>query len=609
MGGTGVIRFCGEDFLQLIISKRHPKLSLNGNNWGFTIIKRHDPLAGAKNSTTKYLAPGGKISEFNLSQIHIPFHREGTQNISPLEFGTIIKLYDYRMPGGLKTSIILDLNYKISLLLPRVGLPIRFYEQRGYTAHSAETTMAGLKVRLDEDSRENIELSFRNPPASHFYINNQKFNYVIYVFKDGKSKNYRNNEGLIFTYNGQAHGFLPISFFERKSVKLGYLSKSILVMIDCSEIDQRTRELLFMTNRNGLTDGDLRKEIEDELEEILRSHQGLKELNYKRRAKLVQNKLEDSRPLQEVLSDIIKKSPSLKALFNQGGDFSNPFDFSKATEVESDFVGAPYPSYFNLMQGEANKDCHLKQRFRVQFKTDVCDDYFHREENCGEFKLKINSNPYKAYTLNPWKGIHTLNVSLPEGTIVGDVLNCEVIVNGDLQLSPFKIEFIRNVKGVQKKIKSKPGKRRNLPKDGNGDREIPQGLALPQVTEIYKDEWEAHDFDEKSALRVIDSGEAGFDYFINMDNKYIFHEIKKRGLETDSSLVKAKYKYAMVLIGMAILNDRSIFENDSRKEEQDIEEKVDIKDIIRYVTRAFAPITIPMIDTLGELNLDDIVER
>ena len=80
----------------------------------------------------RYLAPNDAVLMFARSNLLIPRHDEGTQEIEPLEWGSVIKLYDYEMPGGLKTNIKLDLYYHISLLLPRVGLPIRFYERHGF---------------------------------------------------------------------------------------------------------------------------------------------------------------------------------------------------------------------------------------------------------------------------------------------------------------------------------------------------------------------------------------------------------------------------------------------------------------------------------------------
>ena len=53
---------------------------------------------------------------------------------------------------------------------------------------------------------------------------------TIYAFKKGRAKTYRNDEGIVFTLNGQTHGHLTPDFFHRKSVGLSYLSDSLLVV-------------------------------------------------------------------------------------------------------------------------------------------------------------------------------------------------------------------------------------------------------------------------------------------------------------------------------------------------------------------------------------------
>jgi len=599
MGGTGVIRFCGIYHLQILLSRRHPNFC-EDNNWGFTVIRRQEPTEGVKHSVYTYLAPHGNIPEFSAAQLHIPLPRKGTEEIEPFKFGTIIKLFNYKMPGGLKTNILFDLFNKLSLLLPRVGLPIRFYERRSYRGHSMEATMAGLQVRLDEDSN-NLDTTF--PLTSNvFYIDEQKYSYSIYVFNKGGSEKYRKNEGVIFTYNGQAHGFFSTSFFERKAIKLDYISDSLLVIVDCSEINQATREDLFMNSRDRLTEGELRNTVEQELEKIISNHQGLKKLNHLRRAEAIQQRTGDSKPLQEVLQIIIQKSPSLKALFKAGGDFSNPYDVTSGSEDE-EFEGKKFPTYFRLMKGEEIKDCHIGQRFRVQYETDVVDNYFFREEHKGDFKLLINNKEYKSYRLNSWKGVYTLNVLLPDDVTEGDILECKSLVTDDTQIVPFTSEFLREVKGPIKVNQGETGRRKKPSKKGKGDRQIPGGLLLPVVKEVFKEGWDEHQFDEFSALKVSSAGEeGGYDYYINMDNKFIQHEIKKRNLENESELIFAKYKYSMVLIGMAILKDQDLFQVELTHENGGF----DIKWLIRQVTRAFAPITIPMIDTLGELNMSDI---
>ena len=45
MGGTRVLRFCGRNNFELIISKRNPQLANNGkdesfSSWGFTLVRK-----------------------------------------------------------------------------------------------------------------------------------------------------------------------------------------------------------------------------------------------------------------------------------------------------------------------------------------------------------------------------------------------------------------------------------------------------------------------------------------------------------------------------------------------------------------------------------------
>ena len=58
MGGTGVMRFCGKEQLQLIISKRHPQIAdssdSSSSQWGFTIVRRQEASEGRKSSMYTY---------------------------------------------------------------------------------------------------------------------------------------------------------------------------------------------------------------------------------------------------------------------------------------------------------------------------------------------------------------------------------------------------------------------------------------------------------------------------------------------------------------------------------------------------------------------------
>lgn len=262
MGGTGALQFCGMHNLQLIISKRDPQIAKFDRDetkdfWGFTIIRRVNPEKGMKNSVFKYLAPDGKILMFKAESLPLLPGDYPIACINSLEYGSFLKVYNYQLIG-LKTLVIFDLYNRLSLLLPNIALPVRMYERReGYTGHSLEATLSGLSVRLDEDKRENLEPGF--PSSSNIKVIGQEMKILIYAFKKGRKEKYSRDEGIIFSVNGQAHGFFSKSFFTRKSVGMSYLDDSILVLVDSTEFDGRYKEDLFMNSRDRLRGGGTQK--------------------------------------------------------------------------------------------------------------------------------------------------------------------------------------------------------------------------------------------------------------------------------------------------------------------------------------------------------------
>lgn len=606
MGGTGVFRFCGERNIQLIISKRHPGIAEHERDpmkdfWGFTIIRRDDPAHGTRSSNYKYLAPSNHILFFPADELPIlpgdypePFGK-------PMQWGTYIKLYEYKIGPGLRTNIQLDLYNKLSVLMPQIALPIRLYERRNYPGHSQEANLSGLSVRVDEDRSENIEDNF--PTSGTMTVSGQQMKYSIYVFKKGKHKNFTNDEGIVFTINGQTHGFLSKSFFNRKGVGLSYLADSILVILDCSDIDGRAREDLFMNSRDRLSSCPLKTEIENELEEILKKHPGLGILKDKRRREEIESKLADQRPLTEVLQDILKKSPTLSKLFVQGLKLANPFNTNGGKKAD-EYQGKDFPTIFTLTKKFSHdnpKQGHHNSKFRVEYKTDVANNYFDRSKDPGAFKLFVNGKESKNRDINLWNGYAYLNVLL-DNSKVGDLVHFRSEVNDISRPSPITEEFYVQVIEPLSKQKSKPGTRKP-PSSGEpgDDTKKSDGYALPNIIEVPKYNWEKHSFNENSALKVKDSGETGYDFFVNIDNIHLLSELKL-AKSSEIKAIQAKYKFGLVLIGLALLND---YDNDNMPEEN--EGGDGIFTTIEKISKAISPVIIPMIDTLGALEVQDFI--
>jgi hypothetical protein len=324
MGGTGVLEFCGKRNLQLILSRRSPRI-LNGNfahptddEWGFTVVRREDPSGNRRSSSYTYLAPvgvderpqQGEVLSFAADSMPI-FPDGASPYVRESEFGSLIKLYEYSMPGHrshiLRKSGLLA---RLEVLIPEPALPLRLYECRpayaGDEERSYETNLAGFALRLEQGKGDNLEADF--PVSVEMTCAGEPMTATIFAFKKGRAETYRKSEGIIFTVNGQTHGYLTLDFFRRTKVGLSYLADSILVLVDCTGISGRGRELLFMNSRDRLRDGELRKQVEQELEDLLKNQPGLKALRERRRREEIESRIHDSRPLEQILESLLKHS-------------------------------------------------------------------------------------------------------------------------------------------------------------------------------------------------------------------------------------------------------------------------------------------------------------
>jgi hypothetical protein len=473
MGGTGVLKFCGRHNLQLIVSRRNPAILKNKPSadpsdaqWGFAVVRREDPNDGRRSSAYTYLAPlGAQASPRHGSLLRfaansMPIFPDGRNAYARhSEWGTLIKLYEYAAAGYSNTHILRKdgLLSRIDLLLSDPALPIRLHECRpAFKGHegSFETTLTGLAVRLEDDKAENLEEGF--PSSCPLSVEGEAMIATMCAFKKGKAETYRRNEGIVFSVNGQTHGHLTKDFFNRKNAgRLNYIADSILVTVDCSNISGRAQEDLFMNSRDRLSHNPIRYAIEEQLEEMLKQHHGLRALKEKRRSEEIQSKLADEKPLEDILKSLLEHSPTLSALFLQGQRAVNPFKTLQVTEQETEFQGKKHPTYFKIKDKEYGKEvrrnCHINQRCRVVFETDAANDYFSRNTDPGEFSLflvsDVGRSPVSDYVgPNLQNGVATLTVQLPANCKISDLLRFQAVVTDPTRLEPFENTFALDVK-------------------------------------------------------------------------------------------------------------------------------------------------------------------
>lgn len=652
MGGTGALKFCGERRFQLVITRRNPailsasdRIDEHASCWSVTVTRRQRPQEGAgqvRNSVFTYLAPVGAeespykggVLRFSAKSLPLmpeyndPYKRE-------IEYGSAIKLYNYDMKGFTSHILMKDgLLYRLEALLPEIALPVNLHECRNFSGDrekSFVTPLAGLTVRLEEGKGGNVEDGF--PDSVPFRVRGERMVAKIYAFKERKASTYTTNEGVIFSINGQTHGILPKSLFSRSKVRLGRLSDSLLVMVDCSEISVDAREDLFMNSRDRLSQHELRKDIEAEIEEILSKHVKLKQLANARTEQEIGKRLADSKPLEQVLRSLLKSSPTLASLFREGKRIGNPFNRKPGdqqggrngegrgkggpTPGEEAFVGKKLPTFFRFYQKKSGetleRNCEFGRRCRLKLETDVENEYFARSSNRGWYEVEtIETTGGRHEGLNPQNsmllhdGVAHWSIVLPEDVEVGETITLQLTVSDDTLNDPFT-NVVRLAVGPQVERPGGPGGKRRSSSSGGGG-EQPAGIEMPRVILVKEDDWPKHEFDKISACKIMQENDGSYTFYINIDNLYLRHEMKYS--KDDPLLLEAKFKYGNVLVALAMIQDHQEFWNrrNAAAEQPGTPSNGDVPVESRVfdTTRALAPFMVPMINYLGALSREDV---
>jgi len=658
MGGTGALKFCGKDNLQLLITRRNPALVAKmrskdpkAEQWAVTVVRRERPLngtGGARNSIYKYLAPIGADSNPGKGEIlsfragSLPLMAEKNEPYKrAVSWGSAIKLYEYEIKGKSHALRPDGLLGRMELLLPGVALPIRVHECRDFRGHegSFENTLVGLSARLEANRAQNLEEGY--PTSVPFTVNGERMVAQIYAFKPGKADTYRSNEGVIFVVNGQTHGSLPKTFFERKTVRMQRLASSLLIAVDCSDLTVGAREDLFMNSRDRLSNGPFRWAIEDQLEDLIGRHPGLRELQERRRNEELREELSEAKPLEEVIDRILKSSPSLARLFLLGQRVGKPFRGEAGGEGGgrgkeqggAPFRGKRHPTFFKFHRRPAGESiartAELGRKCRIKFETDVENEYFSRSQVPGRYVIEVVDGPLEGQQLDSnvvlFNGIANWSISFPENALsIGDEVAVQCTVMDDALVEPFvnlaRIRFVQP--GVREG--GKDGKRDE--KGSGGDKtgtgmgpgsggsgqkpggEMPMGIQLPRPHRVHKGDeaWKARGFDEFSACTFVEDAVPGNDdaselsFYVNVDNRYLQTDLKEG--EDDASLREAKFVYGNVLVALALIHSNRV---DNEKEKDNGEESSLVKRV-EWVTRAMAPFLVPMIDSLGGLSEEEV---
>ena len=641
MGGTGVLEFCSQEHnLQLVLSKRHPALvdtQLIGpldDHWSFTIIRRIDPREG-KSSSYVYLAPvdcednanHGELLTF--SSANLPIFPELSKPYSrPSAWGTLIKLYEYDATG-FRTNLLQSdgLMARVRILIPEPALPIRFHECRPFRGHtgSYDTTMNGLihtlERDIESDRRDNVEWY----DEIEFYVDGQAFRGKIFLFRDKSTADrYRKTEGIIFSYNGQCHGVLPKDFFRRRRVNKDYLWHSLLLVVDCSGVSPRSHERLFMNGRDRLRQGEFQARIEAELENQIREHEELKEIQAKRRQREISANRESSESLAKALEKILAANKTLAALLGEGVRVKNPHKPEKVESAVAGFIGKRFPTKFHLRgknpEEAYRRDAHLGSKVRLIFETDAANGYFRRTDEPGEFGLFLMEDSRRRLAENYSRprlldGRARMALEIPEGANVGDELEYLVEVNDPSRVEPLRHTLLLNVCAEQRNTSGTRGRENGGGDEegtmkgagrGKGGQDGDSRVGIPEPQLVREDEWEKHDpaFDKFTAVRIRRQPETEgdaerYDYYVNLGNAHLRRYVKDKPREAER--MERQFAIGMTLVGLSMVHHAQVVRGREGLEGNGSKD-VDVHDRVEQTTSALAPFLLPIVESLGEIG-------
>jgi hypothetical protein len=201
------------------------------------------------------------------------------------------------------------------------------------------------------------------------------------------------NKSIVFTQNGQVHGFEGQSFI---SQELGFslLKRHLLIHVDCTKIPTSIRQDLFMSNRTHLKQGPKTELLRDVIIGKLRKNEQLKEINEDRKNSIFQNSDSDNELITDLLSklpvdkdviNLLRKNGALKFIKTKGQKTA-PIKKEKQKKLNR------FPSIFNLRHSKNGKTYNIipiNSQGKVYFETDVEDDYLFRPYEKGQFRIEI----------------------------------------------------------------------------------------------------------------------------------------------------------------------------------------------------------------------------
>jgi hypothetical protein len=547
MGGTGVLPFCGDGRkAQLFVSRVPSDVAESPHEWGFTVFCF---FPSPQSPSWKYLVgTDGKIMTAGAEPLGLipKIGAKSGEVCAPRErevpHGTLIKMYDYKAP---RSNICGELFRKLEEYLLRPMLPLRIVECRPeYKANvmgvtvwdrfSAWAARGKLEEGFEEGAGIQIKLSTGETVSAE-----------VRVFKadaDATEDAEHPQTGLRALINGQSHARRDTQFFKGKAVDKEHIGGSMLVTLDCSDLNQTSRNALFMSNRETFREDPLLTELFKKLQNELRNHEGLIALDKKRYQEKIANATTDDDGVN-ALEELLKSDPALAEMFGslkQGKvaakTIAEAMEGFKVEGKAPKFEGTEFPSYFKRKDGSTSVEIDLPQNdeVRVSFLTDVKNNYFTRSKNKGKCEFSGMLEPtFRLFNGRLTFTFHADKYKKPVGTVFDTAVTISDAGHGPWKLS------------IKVKVGPPREKRENEPPEPN-----PKTDTAPSRPDIK----DVHTGPDGTPIAVVKVPETErLQIQINVDS-HLLTEARLLRPPEEAGAVEFVFKYGLALIAMGLLD-------------------------------------------------------
>lgn len=335
------------------------------------------------------------------------------------------------------------------------------------------------------------------------------------------------------TLFGQRQDATPRTWI-KDQVKLPFLYKNMVVQIDADRLTGQAKRELFASTRERATESDLRRRIYEEVADILRGDKMLGFLNNQEKERLLKKSSEaTNEKVRKRLAKFVKTK--LKDIQRQGaggsdtgtgGSKKSPAGKPSAPRDLTDTHLPNFPTSLSFEYPQAT----VRQGHKTSIWVLV---------NAKNGYLPAHDDDLKIF----WpKGDDTGKVRVAtRSTLGGGKSSWQIAAEPDAKLGDYKmrVELVtpNGLLVATLDLKVAP------PPEAPKDKPSTEPETGPDVRWVMKDEWEDHEFGERSVGRVAEDADSTI-IFINRDYRLLVQALSGRMLTAEQISTRAdRYQY------------------------------------------------------------------